>query len=81
MFKPGVFNILKPFLADIFDIDESEITPETDLFDDLFADKYDMTELEMIIEEEFGVETVLPEEGPFTVENLTEAVDKKSKEK
>ncbi|MBR5721485.1 MAG: acyl carrier protein [Clostridia bacterium] len=81
MLKPGVFNKLKPFLADIFDTDESEITPETDLFEDLFADEYDMLELAMIIEEEFGVTPKLPKKGPFTVENLTEAVDKKSKEK
>ncbi|MBQ6052115.1 MAG: hypothetical protein IJL30_02375 [Clostridia bacterium] len=77
MLKPGVFNVLKPFLADIFTVDESEITPETDLFYDLFADEYDMIEIAMIIEEEFGVTPKLPKKGPFTVEKLTEAVQNK----
>ena len=40
-----------------------------------------MIEIAMIIEEEFGVTPKLPKKGPFTVEKLTEAVDKKSKEK
>jgi acyl carrier protein len=76
MFKPGVFSVLKPALADIFDVDEDEITPDTDLFDDLFADEYDMVEIAMIIEEEFGVKVSLPKKGPFTVEQLTMKAEK-----
>ena len=47
-------------LEEIFEVPASDITPETDLYDDLGADEFDLVELSMIIEEEFDV---LPDEG------------------
>lgn len=76
MFNIGVFSKLKPFLAEIFDVDESEIKPDTDLFADLFADEYDMLEIAMIIEEEFDKKITLPKKGPYTVEKLIAAAEK-----
>ena len=42
-------------LEEIFDVPASDITPETDLYEDLGADEFDMVEISMIIEEEFEV--------------------------
>ena len=45
-----ILNLLKPILADIFDVEESEITPAT-TFEELYADEYDITEIRFAIEE------------------------------
>lgn len=71
-----ILERLKPVLADIFDVDESEITPSTELFGELGADEYDMIELAMIIEEEFEKSVKLPKKGPMTVAVLTEKIKK-----
>ena len=42
-------------LEEIFDVPASDITPETDLFEDLGADEFDIVEISMIIEEEFEI--------------------------
>ena len=55
-----IFNRLKPIIADIFDVEEDELTPKTDLFEELGADEYDMIEISMIIEEEFEKTVKLP---------------------
>ncbi len=49
-------------LEEIFDVSASDITPETDLFEDLGADEFDMVEISMIIEEEFDIS---PDEDEF----------------
>ena len=67
---------LKPILADIFDVDEEELTPKTDLFDDLGADEYDMIELSMIIEEEFEKTVKLPKKGQFNIAKLCMLIEK-----
>ncbi|MBO5248672.1 MAG: acyl carrier protein [Clostridia bacterium] len=48
-------NILKPILADIFAVEEEEITPAVLFSEDLCADELDMTEIFMAVEEEFDV--------------------------
>ena len=50
-----VLNVLKPILADIFAVEEEEITPAVTFADDLLADEMDMTEILMTVEEEFDV--------------------------
>ena len=57
-------------LEEIFDVSASDITPETDLFEDLGADEFDMVELSMIIEEEFEV---FPEDG--ALDNVSTVAD------
>ncbi len=42
-------------LEEIFDVPASDITPETDLYEDLGADEFDMVEISMILEEEFEI--------------------------
>lgn len=49
-----ILNLLKPILADIFDVEESEITPAT-TFKELYADEYDITEIRFAIEEELDL--------------------------
>ncbi len=49
-----ILNILKPILADIFQVEEEDITPAVP-FDELGADEMDMTEITMAVEEEFDV--------------------------
>jgi len=49
-----ILNILKTNLADIFAVDEEDITPAT-LFDDLGADLIDLQEIMLIVEEEFNL--------------------------
>lgn len=48
-------NTLKPILADIFAVEEEEITLAAQFSDDLYADELDMTEIFMTVEEEFDV--------------------------
>ncbi len=57
-------------LEEIFDVPASDITPETDLFEDLGADEFDMVEISMIIEEEFDV--VPDEDGLKKVSTVAE---------
>lgn len=51
-----VFEKVSNILADQFDIDESEITMETDLINGLNADSLDFVDLIMSLEDEFSVE-------------------------
>ena len=51
-----VFEKVSNILADQFDIDESEITMETDLINSLNADSLDFVDLIMSLEDEFSVE-------------------------
>lgn len=72
-----VFFKITQILEEIFDVPASDIRPETDLYEDLGADEYDMVELSMILEEEFRV---LLEEGDldsvYTVEDLCKFLGK-----
>ena len=49
-----ILKILKINLADIFAVEEEDITPAT-TFEELGADIIDMQEIMLIAEEEFGV--------------------------
>ncbi len=50
-----ILTKLKPILAELFDVDEEEITRETDFEEDLYADSLDILEFLMIVEEEFDL--------------------------
>lgn len=49
------FELLQELLGELFSVEEEDITPETDLYDDLGADSLDLYELSMILEEEFDL--------------------------
>ena len=48
-------NRLIDILSELFSAEPEDITPDTDFYDDLYADSLDMLELSMILEEEFDL--------------------------
>lgn len=60
-----VLEKVKAILAEQFDVEEDEITADTDLQEDLGADSLDVVDLLMSIEDEFEVE--VPDEE---IENI-----------
>ncbi|MBQ7246150.1 MAG: acyl carrier protein [Firmicutes bacterium] len=55
-----VFDKIKEIIIEQLSVDESMVTPETNLMKDLEADSLDAVEIIMAIEEEFGIE--IPDE-------------------
>ena len=51
-----VLERVKAILSEQFDIDESNITMDTNLFDDLEADSLDLADLLASVEDEFDIE-------------------------
>ena len=51
-----IFEKVAEIINEQFDVDESEITPETNLFKDLDADSLDLADLLASVEDEFGIE-------------------------
>ena len=51
-----VFEKLKAILSEQFDVEESEITLETDLANDLDADSLDIADLIASVEDEFDID-------------------------
>jgi len=51
-----VFEKVSNILANQFDIDESEISMDTNLIEDLSADSLDFVDLVMSLEDEFSLE-------------------------
>ena len=50
-----VFKRIQELLAELFDIEPEEVTPKTDLIEDLGADSLDIVEFTMMLEEEFDI--------------------------
>ena len=50
-----IFEKVAKIISEQFDVDESEITPETNLFKDLDADSLDLADLLASVEDEFGI--------------------------
>lgn len=55
-----IFEKVSEALAVQFEVDQSEITMETNFIDDLQADSLDLVDLVMELEDEYGIE--FPEE-------------------
>lgn len=51
-----VFERIRQILADQLDLDEDNITMDSDVVDDLEADSLDVVDLIMTLEDEFSVE-------------------------
>ena len=70
-----VFEKIKKILADQLDAEESQMTMETKIEEDLSADSLDVVELLMSIEDEFEVEIPDEEiENIKTIGDLTEYI-------
>ena len=55
-----VFDKIKEIIVEQLSVDESLVTPDTNLMKDLEADSLDAVEIIMAIEEEYGIE--IPDE-------------------
>ena len=60
-----VFDKIKEIIMEQLQVEESEITMETNLMKDLSADSLDAVEIIMAIEDEFGIE--IPDEEAETI--------------
>ena len=68
----SVFERLQKILAEQFEIDEDDITLNSDIVDDLGADSLDIVDLVMSIEDEFHVE--IPDEAVEEMRTVDDAV-------
>ncbi|MDO4832821.1 MAG: acyl carrier protein [Clostridia bacterium] len=67
-----VFEKLRALIAEQLELDESEITMESELIDDLGADSLDVVDLVMTIEDEFEIE--VPDEAIENMRTVGDAV-------
>ena len=68
----SVFERLQKILAEQFEIDEDDITLNSDIVDDLGADSLDYIDLVMSIEDEFEIE--VPDEAIEEIRTVDDAV-------
>ena len=68
----SVFERLQKILAEQFEIDEDDITLNSDIVDDLGADRLDLVDLVMSIEDEFEIE--VPDEAIEEIKTVDDAV-------
>lgn len=67
-----VFEKLRALIAEQLELDESEVTMESELIDDLGADSLDVVDLVMTIEDEFEIE--VPDEAIENMRTVGDAV-------
>lgn len=68
-----VFEKVSETLASQLDVEESEITMETKLVDDLKADSLDLVDLIMTFEDDFGIE--FPEDQTENIKTVGDIVN------
>lgn len=68
----SVFEKLQKIISEQLEIDEDDITPDSDIIDDLGADSLDIVDLVMSIEDEFQVE--IPDEAIEQIATVEDAV-------
>ncbi len=68
----SVFEKLQKIISEQLEIDEDDITPDSDIVDDLGADSLDIVDLVMSIEDEFQVE--IPDEAIEQIATVEDAV-------
>ncbi len=71
--REEVHEQVREILVERLDIDESDVTEEASLRDDLKADSLDLVELIMDLEERFGVK--ISDEEAQSIGTVGEAVD------
>ena len=67
-----IFDEIKDIIIDQLQVDESEVTMDTNLMKDLSADSLDAVEIIMAIEEEYGIE--IPDEDAETFQTVGDLV-------
>lgn len=68
-----IFEKIKAILSEQFSVDESTITPETNIEQDLGADSLDVVDILMSIEDEFEIE--IPDEEIDNIRTVGELVN------
>lgn len=68
-----VFTEIRPILASILRKDEEDVTYEASLFDDLDAESIDLAEIEVVLEERYGIEVSDEEIEAFIMGDLNRA--------
>ena len=68
-----MFETVRKVLAEQLEVDESIITPETDIIDDLGADSLDLVELVMSLEEHYDI--VLTDDKTANVRTVGQVVN------
>ena len=74
------FNKVKEIIVDSLGVDGADVTPEATIFGDLGADSLDAVELNMALEDEFGIS--IPDEDMAAMKNVGDVVkylDEKTK--
>ena len=67
-----VFDKIKEIIMEQLQVDESEITMDTNLMKDLSADSLDAVEIIMAIEDEYGIE--IPDEDAENIQTVQDLV-------
>ena len=67
-----IFDEIKDIIINQLQVDESEVTMDTNLMKDLSADSLDAVEIIMAIEEEYGIE--IPDEDAETFQTVGDLV-------
>ena len=67
-----IFDEIKDIIIEQLQVDESEVTMDTNLMKDLSADSLDAVEIIMPIEEEYGME--IPDEDAETFQTVGDLV-------
>lgn len=67
-----IFDEIKDIIIDQLQVNESEVTMDTNLMKDLSADSLDAVEIIMAIEEEYGIE--IPDEDAETFQTVGDLV-------
>jgi len=67
-----MFERIRSLLAEQLEIDKDEITPETNIMEDLGADSLDIVELLTTIEEELGI--VITDEAAHNLHTVGDVV-------
>jgi acyl carrier protein len=68
------FDKVKKIIVEQLGVDESEVTPEASITDDLGADSLDQVELVMAFESEFNID--IPDEEAEKIKTVGDAVKK-----
>ena len=67
-----IFDEIKDIIIDQLQVEQSEVTMDTNLMKDLSADSLDAVEIIMAIEEEYGIE--IPDEDAETFQTVGDLV-------
>ncbi len=68
------FDRVKKIIVEQLGVEETEVTPEASITDDLGADSLDQVELVMAFETEFGID--IPDEEAEKIKTVNDAVSK-----